>query len=78
MSNIEYFKKELEKTKQELPGMSNEDLIDNLIYAHKDYESYLYREDGIHWSQETEDLVGQIYYTIREEILNRMDRDSEE
>ena len=68
-----YWKRELSRVSVDVKRWNNEELIDNLIYAHKDYENYLDRIDGIAWTQETENIVGEIYYIIKCEILDRME-----
>ena len=73
---IEYWKKKLDETKKTISSMSSEELIDNLLYAHNDYTSYLNRDDGIYWSQKSEDYTGEIYFTLRNEIIRRMDHET--
>lgn len=69
----DYWKQERSRVSVDVKRWSDEELIDNLLYAHKDYENYIDRVDGICWSQEAENIVGEIYYTIRLEILDRME-----
>lgn len=73
MSLVSWYNEELAKTKSKVSSLSPEDLVEELLSAHKDYQDYLDRVDGIHWSQEVENIVGEIYYTIRNEVLHRID-----
>lgn len=72
--NVEYLKKKLEKVEAELECMSPYDLTDELLRAYSDFEDYLNKEDYIIWSKEAEDIVGKIYYTIKHEIIKRMEK----
>lgn len=73
MSLVSWYNEELAKTKSKVSSLSSEDLVEELLSAHKDYQDYLDRVDGIYWSQEVENIVGEIYYTIRNEVLHRID-----
>jgi len=59
--------------KEELPTMSAEDLIEVLQYAYVDYIEFYRRDDDIEWSEENESIIREIYFTIRREILNRLE-----
>lgn len=72
MALVDFWKDELSKTISHMKNWDDETLLDNLIYANRDYQDYLNRDDYIIWSQEDEKIVGEIYYTIREEVLYRM------
>lgn len=69
----DYWMRERSRVSVDVKKWSDEELIDNLLYAHKDYENYIDRAEGTCWTQEAENIVGEIYYTIRLEILDRME-----
>lgn len=71
-------KEKLQETKDNLPTMSNEDLLDEFIRANSVWEDYSSRSDYVYWSQEAEDYAKDIYFAIWWEAVSRMNREGEE
>ena len=52
--------------------INNEDLLDALIYAYGEMGDYVYRQDHVEWSQESEQNAVNKYNNLKEETLERM------
>jgi len=52
--------------------MSNEEMLDELVWAYEDMRDYIYRSDFVKWSQEAEEKAIKKYNDLKEEILNKM------
>lgn len=53
-------------------NMSNEEMLDELVWAYEEMRDYIYRSDFVKWSQEKEEKVTKKYTDLREKILNKM------
>jgi len=78
METKNYYKKKLDKIKEELPTMSTEDLIEVLQYSYVDYIEFYRRDDSIEWSEENESLIREIYFAVKNEIIHRLTKDDSE
>lgn len=52
--------------------MSNEELIQELLYRYQDYQDYVHRSDAVHWTEEAEEMKRVQYKVIKNEMLRRM------
>jgi hypothetical protein len=73
LANESYYLRKLKELKNKLPQMSAEDLVDELEEAYTTYGEYIRRDDAVCWSAKAEEYVTSIYYTIRAEIIQRLD-----
>ena len=55
--------------------MSNEELIQELLYRYQEYQDYNHRIDEVYWTQEAEDMKWTQYKVIKDEMLRRMGED---
>lgn len=70
--NVEYLHNKFKRIISQLDKLDSSILIDELISAQDDFKDYVNREDYVIWSQEAENIVCNIYYAIRNEVLKRM------
>ena len=61
--------------KDEVASMSNEDLLDELVWAYKDMKDYVDRSDWVKWSLDAEEKATNKYWYLRAEAINRMDKE---
>lgn len=52
--------------------MSNEELIQELLYRYQEYQDYSRRADSVRWTEETEAMKWAQYKVIKNEMLRRM------
>lgn len=52
--------------------LSNEELLDKMIYLYEISQDYLYQSDNVSWSQEAENDAFDNYYQVKHEVLRRM------
>ena len=51
---------------------TNDELLDELVFAYENMRDYVYRSDWVKWSQEAEDKATEKYTKLKEEALRRM------
>lgn len=74
--NEKYLQEELDYTKQNIQGLSDEDILETLFWARLERKAYWDREDSIPWTQLAEDIVSERVRVIEDEILSRMNKES--
>lgn len=52
--------------------MSNEELIQELLYRYQEYQDYVHRADTVRWTEEAEKIKWAQYKVIKNEMLRRM------
>lgn len=52
--------------------MSNEELIQELLYRYQEYQDYSRRADSVRWTEEAEAMKWAQYKVIKNEMLRRM------